>query len=85
MQASADGPWGRQKRAGDTKWRDPKSRSIDKLAPCGCLSFRIIGMQCEGPRSLAFRSAEPLFLNECAEIIQQLAFFLALNRYLKIV
>jgi hypothetical protein len=41
-------------------------------------------MQREGQRRLAFRSAEPLFLYAGSEIIQQLAFFLAFDRYLKI-
>lgn len=42
-------------------------------------------MPCQGQQQLAFRSAEPLFPEAGAEIIQQLAFFLALDRYLKIV
>lgn len=61
-----------------------KNRVRGRQEPHQFSSFRIIGMQREGQRRLAFRSAEPLFLDAGSEIIQQLAFFLAFDRYLKI-
>lgn len=61
-----------------------KNRVRGRQTPHRFSSFRIIGTQREGERWLAFRSAETLLLDESSDVIQQLAFFLAFDRYLKI-